>query len=259
MYNHIFTFFKKYRFVGLILLLLLTGCQLNSPIDANSTGFFNHYFIYPFSLLIKFFASMLGENYGWSIVLITLLIRLILMPFSLKQVKSSMKMKEKMNVMKPEMDAITEKYKDKRDANAQMEKQQEMTKLYQKHDMNPLTSFGCLPMVIQFPIIIAFYYSIRRTPEIAAHSFLWFNLGQVDFIIPFVAAAIYFLQSRVSLIGMEPKQRKQMAIMGLISPVMIGFISFTTPAALPLYWTVSGLFLVFQTLISKKLYQPNKQ
>jgi YidC/Oxa1 family membrane protein insertase len=258
MQNHLFTFFRKYGFIGLILLLLLTGCQLNSPIDANSTGFFNHYFIYPFSLLIKFFASLLGENYGWSIVLITLLIRFLLMPFSLKQVKSSMKMKEKMSIMKPEMDAITEKYKHKRDANAQMEKQQEMTKLYQKHELNPLTSFGCLPLIIQFPIIIAFYYSIRRTPEIAAHSFLWFSLGQVDYIIPFVAAAIYFIQSRVSLIGMEPKQRKQMAMMGLISPVMIGFISFSTPAALPLYWTVSGLFLVFQTLVSKKLYQSNK-
>lgn len=240
-----------------MLLLFLTGCQLNSPIDANSSGFFNHYFIYPFSLFIKSVASILGGNYGLSIILITLLIRLILMPLSLKQMKSSVKMKEKMNVIKPEMDAITEKYKGKQDANAKMEKQQEMTKLYQKHDMNPLASFGCLPLIIQFPIIIAFYYSIRRTPEIAAHSFLWFNLGQVDFIIPFVAAAIYFLQSRVTLIGMDPGQRKQMAIMGLISPVMIGFISFTTPAALPLYWTISGLFMVFQTLISKKLYQTN--
>ena len=82
-------------------------------------------------------------------------------------------------------------------------------------------------------------------------------MGQVDFIIPFVAAAIYFLHSRVTLIGLEPSQRKQMALMGLISPVMIGFISFSTPAALPLYWIVSGLFLVLQTLLSKKLYQTN--
>ena len=172
MQNHIFTFIKKYGFIGLILLLFLTGCQLNSPIDANSTGFFNHYFIYPFSLLIKFSASLFGGNYGLSIILITLLIRLMLMPLSLKQVKSSMKMKEKMSAIKPEMDAINEKYKGKSDANSKMEKQQEMTNLYQKHDMNPLTSMGCLPLIIQFPIIIAFYYSIRRTPEIASHSFL---------------------------------------------------------------------------------------
>lgn len=255
----IFTFLKKYSFIGFIILILLTGCEMNAPVDANSAGFFDHFFVYPFSLLIKYAATLFGGNYGLSIILITLLIRLILMPFSLKQMKSSVKMKEKMNIMKPEMNAIKEKYKDKKDANAKVEMQQEMTKLYQKHNMNPLTSFGCLPLIIQFPIIIAFYYAIRRTPEIATHSFMWFSLGQVDFILPFVAAAVYFLQSRVSLIGMDPKQRKQMAIMGLLSPVMIGFISFNTPAALPLYWTVSGSFLVLQTLLSKKLYQANSQ
>lgn len=259
MENHfIFTFLKKYSFVGLILLLLLSGCQGTNPIDANSTGFFDHYFVYPFSLLIKYVASLLNGNYGLSIILITLVIRLFLMPFSLKQMKSSVKMKETMNVMKPEMDAIKEKYKDKKDANEKLQMQQEMSQLYQKHNMNPFASIGCLPMIIQFPIIIAFYYAIRRIPDIAAHSFLWFNLGQVDFILPFVAAAIYFMQSRVSLIGLDPKQRKQMAIMGLLSPVMIGFISFNMPAALPLYWAVSGAFLVLQTLLSKKLYQANQ-
>lgn len=256
MENHsIFTFLKKYSFIGLILLLLLSGCQGNNPIDANSTGFFDHYFVYPFSLLIKYLASLLGGDYGLSIILMTILIRLLLMPLSLKQMKSSVKMKDKMGAMKPEMDAIKEKYKDKKDAKVQM--QQEMSQLYQKHNMNPLTSIGCLPLIIQFPIIIAFYYAIRRTPEIATHSFLWFNLGQVDFVLPFVAAAVYFIQSRVSLIGMDEKQRKQMAIMGLLSPVMIGFISFNMPAALPLYWAVSGSFLVLQTLLSKKLYQAN--
>lgn len=251
----VFTFFKKYSFIGIILLLFLTGCQssYNNPINAESTGFFDHYFVYPFSLFIKGLASILGEDYGLSIILITLLIRLLIMPFMLKQMKSSLHMREKMNTIKPEMDAIKEKYKGKNDANSKMQMQQEMTKLYQKHQLNPF-SMGCLPMIIQFPIIIGFYYAIRRTPEIAAHSFLWFNLGQVDMIMPLIAALVYFIQSRVTLIGMDPNQKKQMVILGMLSPVMIGIISFNTPAALPLYWTVSGLFLVFQTLISKKLY-----
>ncbi|WP_198434023.1 membrane protein insertase YidC, partial [Virgibacillus salexigens] len=104
--------------------------------------------------------------------------------------------------------------------------QQEMMQLYQEHQFNPITSMGCLPMLIQFPVIIAYYYAIRNSPEIATHSFLWFNLGEVDLILPFIAAAKYFIQSRVSMIGMDEKQKKQMAIMGLLSPVMIGFISF---------------------------------
>ena len=112
------------------------------------------------------------------------------MPLAFKQIKSGAKMKEKMKELEAEMDAISEKYKNKKDATAKMDMQQEMMQLYQKHQFNPMTSMGCLPMLIQMPIIIAFYYAIRNSPELATHSFLWFNLGEVDMILPFVAAAV---------------------------------------------------------------------
>ncbi|WP_106498248.1 membrane protein insertase YidC [Lentibacillus sp. Marseille-P4043] len=253
----VFTILTKYSFIGFILLIALTGCQgaNGDPISADSPGFFDHYFVYPFSLLIKGLASLLNDNFGVSIIVITLLVRLILMPFMLKQMKSSNQMREKMNVMKPEMDAIKEKYKDKKDKESQMKMQQETMELYQKHQMNPMASLGCLPMIIQVPIFIGLYYAIRRTPEIATHNFLWFNLGQTDMILPFIAAAIYLLQALVSRIGMDPNQKKQMALFSFISPIMIFIVSFNFPAALPLYWAVSGLFLVFQTLISKRKYR----
>ncbi|MEN1968675.1 membrane protein insertase YidC [Lentibacillus sp. N15] len=246
----------KYSTIGILLIAVLTGCQgaNGAPISAESTGFFDHYFVYPFSVLLKGLASFLHGEYGLSIIIITLVVRLCLMPLMLKQMKSSMNMREKMNAMKPEMDAIKEKYKDKKDKESQMKMQQETMALYQKHQMNPLSSLGCLPMIIQFPVFIALYYAIRRTPEIAAHSFLWFNLGQTDFILPFIAAAVYLVQARVSQIGMDEKQKKQMALFSFISPIMIFIVSFNFPAALPLYWTISGAFLVIQTLISKKLY-----
>lgn len=255
MHQHhtVFTFFKKYSFIGLTLLIFLAGCSSASIGSAGSDGWFDHFLVEPFSSLIKGIASIFGDNYGLSIILITLIIRLAIMPFMLKQMKSMSKMKEKMNVIKPEMDAIKDKYKGKTDQESKLNMQREMAALYQKHQLNPLSSMGCLPMLIQFPILIGFYYAIRSTPEIATHSFLWFNLGQTDIILPFIAAAIYFLQSKVSQIGLEPQQKKQMAIFGLISPVMIGFISFNAPAALPLYWTVGGLFLVFQSGLSKWL------
>ncbi|MEW9675723.1 membrane protein insertase YidC [Lentibacillus sp. L22] len=250
----VFTTLGKYSLIGILLLIVLTGCQLNEPISADSTGFFNHYFIYPFSVLLKGLASVLGGSYGLSIIILTIVIRLCLMPFMLRQMKNSTKMQAKMKVMKPEMDEIQKKYKDKKDRDSQMQMQQEMMQLYQKHQMNPLSSLGCLPMIIQFPILIAFYYAIRRTPEIATHTFLWFNLGQTDFVLPFIAAAVYLIQARVSQIGMDEKQRKQMALFSFISPVMIFIVSFNFPSALPLYWTISGSFLVIQTWISKKLY-----
>lgn len=259
--HSVFTFIKKYRFISFafLALLLLSGCQAaanGEPIDPESAGFFDKYFVLTFSRVIKGVASFLGGNYGLSIVVVTLIVRLALMPLMLKQSKNSYQMRDKMALIKPEMEAIQAKYKGKKDKESQQKLQQETMQLYQKHNFNPLTSMGCLPLIIQFPILIGFYYAIRTTQEIAQHSFLWFNLGQSDLIMPFVAAAIYFAQFRVTQIGMEPSQKKQMAFMGLLSPVMIGFVSFNAPAALPLYWAVGGLFLIAQQLLSKKLYMP---
>ncbi|WP_164669874.1 membrane protein insertase YidC [Virgibacillus doumboii] len=248
----VFTFFSKYSLIGIILILVLTGCATTDPISENSSGWFDQFLVLPFSLLIKSAASSLGGNFGLSIIAITLLIRLAIMPFMLKQMKNSKEMQEKMKIMKPEMDAIKEKYKGKNDTETKLLMQQEMTQLYQKHQLNPISSMGCLPMIIQFPILIGFYYAIRRTPEIASHSFLWFNLGHTDILLTILAVLVYFVQFRVSQIGMDSNQKKQMAIFGLISPIMIGIVSINAPAALPLYWTVGGLFLIVQTFISRK-------
>lgn len=258
----VFTSFKKYSlFLILFALLLLSGCQAAdiTPIDAADTGWFDHYFVYTFSRLIKGTAVWLGGSYGWSIVLITLLIRLGLMPLMLKQMKNSYKTREKMATLKPEMDALKNKFANKKDKESQGQFQKEMMQLYQKHNFNPIASMGCLPMIIQFPILIGFYYAIRRTPEIASHTFMWFNLGHTDLIITLIATLIYFVQFKVTQAGMDVQQRKQMAVMGFISPVMIGMVSLNSPAALPLYWAVGGVFLIVQTLAARWLYEPKKQ
>src|SRR5699024_12518927 len=98
---------------------------------------------------------------------------------------------------------------------------------------------GCLPMILQMPILIGFYYAIRRTPEIAEQSFLWFSLGETDILFVIVAVIIYYLQAKVNLIGVYNSQRKQMAIMVFISPIMIGIISLNVLAALPLFCEVN--------------------
>ncbi|UCZ53128.1 membrane protein insertase YidC [Bacillus shivajii] len=257
--SSVFTHFKTY---GLLIvttaLLFLSGCQASSePIDANTTGVFNHYVIYPFSYLLKFFASMFDGNYGLSIILMTLMLRVSLMPLMMKQYKNQMHMREKMSVIQPEVNKVKEKYKEKKDRESQQKMQKEMMELYQKHNFNPLTSMGCLPMMIQFPILIGFYYAIMRTPEIAEHSFLWFSLGETDSVLPFIAALVYLVQFKISQIGMDPQQQKQLAAFGYITPIIMGVFSFSVPAALPLYWSVGGLFLIFQTLVSKSVYKQN--
>lgn len=169
-------------------------------------------------------------------------------------------MKEKMAVLQPELTALNEKYKNDSSADAKKQQQAEMLQLYQKHQFNPL-GMGCLPMLLQWPITLAFYYAIRRTPEIAAHDFLWFNLGTADMILPLIAAAVYYIQFRVAQsASAQPQQNQnsQMAFLGLLSPVMMGVFSYQMPAALPLYWAVGGIFIIVQTIILNKMYtKPN--
>ncbi|PYZ96200.1 OxaA precursor [Alteribacter lacisalsi] len=252
----VFTYRPYLLLPALLLLVFLGGCGVSTePIDASTTGVFNHYVVWPFSFLIKFFAGMFAGNYGLSLVFMTFLIRLALMPLMMKQYKSQQTAREKMTHIQPAMDAIKEKYKGKKDPETQKKMQTEMIALYKAHNFNPIASMGCLPMLIQFPIMIGFYYAIMRTPEIAQHSFLWFNLGQTDMILPFVAGAVYLIQFKVSLSGMPDQQQKQMAVLGYFTPVIMAVFSFNVAAALPLYWSVSGMLLICQTLFFKYRYR----
>jgi YidC/Oxa1 family membrane protein insertase len=250
---------KIKKSLPILLLLTFTTLFLSacSAADGKGDGFFNTYFVHPFAVSIHFLAELFNGSYGLSIILITLIIRLILMPFMLKQYRNQMNMKEKMDVMKPEMDAIQKKMKEEKDPKKKQEMQQELMGLYQKHGVNPL-NMGCLPLLIQMPILTGFYYAIRGSEEIASHQFLWFSLGDPDIIITLIAGVIYFFQFKVSQSTMPAQQQQQMKYMGLMSPIMIVMFSFNSPAALPLYWAVGGTFLILQTWLSRKLYQKAK-
>ncbi len=219
---------------------------------------FNTYFIEPFTELIIWTSHLFHDNYGLGIILVTLLVRIVLLPLMLKQYKTQATMKEKMDKLKPEMDAIQQKLKATKDPKEQQNLQRELMGLYQKHGVNPL-NMGCLPMLIQMPILMAFYYAIRNSHEIATHSFLWFSLGESDIWITALAGIVYYFQFKVSSSTMPEAQRQQMKYMGLVSPIMIVFVSLNAPAALPLYWVVGGSFLIFQTYLGRKVYQSPKQ
>jgi YidC/Oxa1 family membrane protein insertase len=251
--HNLFTTFKKYSIL-IFALLILGGCtNTATPIDSSSTGFFDSYFVYPISFLIKEIAWLFHDSYGIAIVLITIAIRLLLLPFAIKQAKNGKVMKEKMIIMKPEMELIQRKYKTDKSVETQVKMQQELNTLYKKHNYSPInTVMGCLPLLAQAPILIALYYAIMRTPEIASTPFLWFNLGEMDLLLVAITVAIYYIQAKVSLINMQEPQRKQMALMSFISPIMIGIMSFNAPAALALYWFVGGTFVVIQTIMIKR-------
>ncbi|WP_053366802.1 membrane protein insertase YidC [Bacillus sp. FJAT-27245] len=234
-----------------IAVIAMTGCSSSSNGDA---GFFTRFIVHPFGSAIHFFGELFGGNYGLAIILITFIIRLALMPLMLRQYKNQLAMKSKMDSLKPELDALQKKIKAEKDPAKQKELQSQTFALYQKYGVNPL-NMGCLPVLIQMPILTGFYYAIRSSSEIASHKFLWFSLGSPNMIITLIAGLIYYLQFKVSQSSMPAQQQEQMKYMGLLSPIMIVMFSLKSPAALPLYWTVGGAFLILQTLISRRLYQ----
>ncbi len=230
---------KNISIIIIVGLLLMSGCQAQ------------HTVIDPFRSLIDATANLFDGSYGFAIILITIIIRLILSPFMLKQIKQQQVMKTKMDAIKPELDNIKARMQQTKDSAEKSKIQQEMMGLYKEHNMNPL-SMGCLPVLIQMPILMVFYYAIRGSHEIASHNFLWFSLGHPNIPLAFVAGFIYLLQFRVAQLNMPSTTQASMKYIGLISPIMILFISWHAPAVLPLYWSVGGLFLIAQTLYAHR-------
>jgi YidC/Oxa1 family membrane protein insertase len=245
---------KKFWMTSLILLLsaVLTGCNMSDPITSSSTGIWNHYFVFPLSVALTSAAHWTGGSYGLSIIFVTIMIRFLILPLVLKQQKSMLAMQK----VRPEMEALQKKYKDKKDPGDQQKMQKELMELYQTHKVNPLG--GCLPMMVQMPIIMAFYHAIGRTTEIAEHSFFWFSLGQPDpyYILPVVAAITTFIQTRVSLTDEIQPQMKM--IMNFI-PVFILIAGLTLPSALALYWVIGNLFGIAQGIYLKKRMKSLKE
>src|SRR5699024_1963909 len=125
----------------LVLVVLLAGCRdINSPIDAESTGIWNQYFVYPMSQFIQFFADLLS-SYALAIIVVTIIIRTILLPLNIKQLKSSKTMKD----IQPQIKELQKKYRSK-DANTQQKLQQETMALIQNNDVNTLND--CLPIFV---------------------------------------------------------------------------------------------------------------
>lgn len=237
---------KKITFLVMMIALVavVSGCnQVNQPITPESTGIWNQYFVYPLSQVLTFFAGLFNNNYGLSIIIVTLIIRTALLPLMIKQTKST----KAMQALQPEMVKLREKYSSK-DQATQQKLQQETMKLYQQNGVNPLA--GCLPIFVQMPVLFAFYHAIMRTAEIKQHSFLWFGLGSPDpfYILPILAGVTTFIQQKMAMTG---QNNPQMAMMLWLMPIMIVIFAIQFPSALSLYWVVGNIVSIAQTYFIK--------
>jgi YidC/Oxa1 family membrane protein insertase len=188
--------------------------------------------------LLSWLHGMFG-NWGWSIIALTLIIRLILYPLTYKGMVSMQKIKK----LSPKLKEIKEKYKgDPQRINAAT------MEMYKKHNANPLG--GCLPMLLQIPVFYAIYRLLLNSVELqGAPWLLWVNdLSRMDqyYILPILMGASMLLQQRMTPQNFtDPMQEKIMKYL----PVIFTFFFLTFPSGLVLYWFVNNLFSILQQFI----------
>jgi YidC/Oxa1 family membrane protein insertase len=208
----------------------------------------------PIFLILHWLADNWLHNYGWSIVVITVIINLILLPLRF----SSMKSQKKMQSMQPQIAAINAKYKglSMRDPK-KAQQNQEVMDLYKKEGVNPVG--GCLPMVIQLPILYAFYKVLTVTIELRGAPWLWVHDLSVPeqlpiHILPVVMVITQFIMQKMTPNpSVDPAQAKMMQFM----PLMFGFFFYNMSSGLVLYWLTGNLVgILQQVLINRTMPTP---
>lgn len=226
-------------------------------------AWFNKYFVIP---IFNFLQNHTALNYGIIILLLTLIIKIILFPLTYKSYLSQAKMR----VLKPQVDELTKKYP----ADKAMERQQAMMKLYKQAGVNPMG--GCLPMLLQMPILIALFYFFPGAIELRQQGFLWAtdlasydSIATLPFTIPFYGnhvSLFCLLMTATNIIYMiinnknQPQndQMKSMQFMMYIMPIMFLFIFNSYSSGLSYYYFIATLITILQTWIIRKFVDDKK-
>lgn len=233
---------KWFLLIGLVLsMALLSGCVPNvdhtlETDDLLTGNFWERNVVYYFSLTLDTFAGWFNNSYVLAILLLTVIVRTLILPLTLKQYRSS----KAMQALQPEIAELRKKHKD----NPQKQ-QEEMMKLYQTNGVNPMA--GCLPLIVQMPIFIALYNAIYWNGDIRLSTLFNLSLGEPSpwFFLPILAAITTFVQTKM----MQKTQQQQMPGMSIIMtifPVLIFVMSLSFPMALPLYWVFSNCYTIVQ-------------
>jgi len=204
------------------------------------------------------FLFNLAHNWGVAIIVLSILIYLILLPLSLKQMRSM----KQMQALQPHVEELKKNYKD----NPQR-LNKEIMALYSQHKVNPLS--GCLPLLLQMPIFFALYQVLMRSVALKGSSFLWIKdlsepdrlfllpfslpvLGNEVNILPIVMAIGMFVQQKISTFSAGGTSASQQKIMLIVMPIVFGFIFYRMPAGLVLYWLINSiLMLVYQIRLNQ--------
>jgi YidC/Oxa1 family membrane protein insertase len=233
---------KEYRVLATI------GAEFNNGVDSvMGFGSFFGFFSKGLLLGMNWLHRVFWLPYGWAIVAITVIIKLVFWPLTQASTRSA----KRMQALQPQLKALQEKYKDD-----PVKSQRKMMEFYKEHKVNPMS--GCLPSLIQMPVFIGFFYMIRSAIELRGASWLWVRdlsepdtlflipgLGFPFNLLPLIMGATMLWQAHLTppSPGMDPTQAKIMRYMPLIFMVFL----YNFSAGLTLYWTVQNLLTVVQT------------
>lgn len=207
--------------------------DLSTLLDLGMFGFIAR----PLFLWLRWTYFHWVANWGWAIVILTVIINIALLPLRLTSMKSALKTAR----IQPQMNSIREKYKkyEMRDPR-RAEMNQEIAALMKQEGVNP--AGGCLPLLIQFPFLIAFYTMLGNTTELRHAS--WFYIKDLSAPDPFhilpilIIVTTFVVQKMTPQGGMDPQQQR---MMNMMMPLMLGFISWNLSSGLCLYWVVGNL------------------
>jgi YidC/Oxa1 family membrane protein insertase len=210
-----------------------------------------------FGIIARFFLAALlwlnkfTKNYGWAIIVLTLIIKLVLYPLQHKWLIGMKKMQK----LQPKQEAIKAKYKKARTDPEQKQKMNtEMMKLYQQEGINP--AGGCLPFVLQIPILWGFYGLLSHAIELRGAPFIFWihDMSMKDpyYITPLLMTITMFVQQAITPSTADPAQKK----MFLIMPLVMGWIFKEFPTGVVLYWLMQNLLTIIQQLLMNKFTDP---
>ncbi len=255
--KELYSIYEKYNEKLDVPLEKLGDCANLKYYDSeNYNGLWVQLIVMPLAWLIIRIGNFVG-NYGLSVMLVGLLIRIVLLPFSIKAMKQS----ENMKKIQPEMAKLERKYAGKDDQQSQMQKSQEMMMLYKKHNVSPFGS--CLISFIQLPLFFGFLEAINRIPAIFEGTLGAYELGTTPLIglkagnyfyivLVLLIMLTTYLSFKFSMNNSAGPQQDQMKYMTGFMIVFITIASFSLPTAIALYWVVTNGFNVIQNLVIKK-------
>lgn len=238
----------------------LPKCENFKITSGKYEGLWTSLFVKPLAFVLIFFGKNVG-NYAVSLIILTLIIRLLAYPVTKKTALQS----ELIKKAQPELDRLKNKYKNKTDQESMMKQQQEMMMIYKKHNINPLS--GCLFSFLQLPLFIAFFEAVQRTPVIFEDKFLTLQLGTTPsvgiftsywlayaIIILLIGGSTYYSLRMNSTANMTDPTMKMMPTMMTVMLVLTGIFM---PSGLGIYWVTSNIFTIVQNIIVKRSKEVN--